>query len=342
MKTMTAVRYLGPRQEMRTEMIPHPGDPGPGEALVRIEAAGVCHTELHFLRGILDLGVHPLTLGHEIAGTVERIGPGVHAVREGDRVLAYYYLGCGTCEYCLAGEENLCPQPRRVHGFSHDGGFAEYIRTAARNLIPLPDSIPFEQAAPIGCSVSTGVHAIARAGLRVDEWVVVLGIGGVGFGLVQLAARAGARVIAVGRNPRKLEMARRLGAEIAIDATRGKVVEAIRDHTRGHGADVVFELVGSSDTLPLLLPSLAKHGRIVFIGYTEASMDLSPLGLVLLEGNVTGSVGNTLAELRHAVSLVGERKVQVIVDRVEPLGRLNQVLHDLGEGTIVGRAVVRP
>jgi len=342
MSGMTAIRYYGPGRPLKLETIPRPADPGPGEAVVRIGAAGVCHTELHFLKGILDLGVYPLTLGHEIAGTVERLGPDTGGLREGDRVLAYYYLGCGDCEHCRAGEENLCARPRQINGFIHDGGFAEYLRVSARNLVQLPGNVSLEEAAPIGCSVSTGVHALGRARLQPGEWVVVMGVGAVGYGLIQLAARAGGRVIAVGRSPRKLELARELGAEQTVDATRGKVPEAIRDLTKGHGADVIFELVGSSETLPLLLPSLAKKERLVFIGYTAAPMSLSPLGLVLLEGIVTASVGNTLAELRQAVSLVAEGKVRTVIDRVVPMGDFAAVFKDLEDGKIVGRAVLRP
>jgi propanol-preferring alcohol dehydrogenase len=341
-ETMRALRYHGPGKPLRLERVPRPDDPGPHEALVKVGAAGVCHTELHFLNGTLDLGVRPLILGHEIAGTVEKLGPGRSRIKEGDRVVVYYYAGCGTCEHCLVGEENLCAHPRQVSGFFHDGGFAEYVRTPTRSLVPLGASTTLEQAAPIGCSIATGVHALARTPVRPGDWVLVLGTGAVGFGLIQLCRMAGGRVLAVGRSPRKLEIARTLGAEVTIDAAREDVVEAVRHHTRGHGADLLFELVGSRDTMPLVVPSLAKHGRAVFIGYTGAPMELSPLALVLVEGTITASVGNTLAELRRAVALVEDGQVRTVVDRVATFEEIEEVLHDLEAGKILGRVVLRP
>src|SRR5512143_226432 len=194
---MRALRYHGPRKPLRLEEVPTP-DAGPGEVLVRVTAAGICHTELHFLSGLLDLGVAPLTLGHEIVGKIEKVGPGVPAERVGARVVVYYYAGCGSCRFCLAGDENLCEALRAEHGFVTDGGFAERVKAPARNAVPLPASVSDAEAAPIGCAVTTAVHAAALANVGLGDWVVVVGAGAVGFGLVQVARLRGARVVAVG------------------------------------------------------------------------------------------------------------------------------------------------
>jgi propanol-preferring alcohol dehydrogenase len=336
-----AVRYHGPKRPMTLEDVAAPA-PGPGEVLVRVTAAGVCHTDLHFGSGLLDLGVAPLTLGHEVVGRIERTGEGVPASRAGERVIVYYYAGCGACERCLAGDENLCDALRAEYGFVSDGGFAEWVHVPARNAVPLPAHVSDAQAAPIGCAVTTAVHAAALARVGLGDWVVVLGVGAVGFGLVQVARLSGARVIAVGRTPAKLEKARELGAEHAIRAGAEDVARRVREITGGHGADVVFELVATRETMAASLAALAKRGRLVFVGYSQDDLRVHPIQLVVGEQVVTASVGNTLAELRRAVALVAEGRVRTVVDRTLPLERFQEALDALAAGALVGRAVLTP
>ncbi len=338
---MRAVRYHGPRRPFTLESVPTP-EPGPGEVLVRVTAAGICHTDLHFGSGLLDLGIAPLTLGHEAVGRIERTGEGVPAARTGERVIVYYYVGCGACERCLAGDENLCDALRAEYGFVSDGGFAEYLRVPARNAVPLPAHVPDAEAAPIGCAVTTALHAAALARVGLGDWVVVLGAGAVGFGLVQVARLRGARVIAVGRTPAKLEKARELGAEHAVRAGAEDVPRRIREITRGHGADVVFELVATRETMAASLAALAKRGRLVFVGYSEDPLQVHPIQLVVGEQVVTASVGCTLAELRSAVDLVAAGRVRTVVDRTLPLDRFQEGIDALESGALVGRAVLTP
>jgi alcohol dehydrogenase, propanol-preferring len=338
---MRALRYHGPRQPLRLEDVPTP-TPAAGEVLVRVTAAGICHTELHFESGLLDLGVAPLTLGHEIVGRVERVGPGVAAERVGERVLVYYYAGCGLCARCLAGDENLCDALRAEYGFVTDGGFAEYVRAPARNAVPLPASVSDAAAAPIGCGVTTALHAARLADVGLGDWVVVYGIGAVGFGLVQVARLRGARVIAVGRTPAKLERARALGAEHVVRAEEEDVPRRVRELTGGRGADVVFELVATRATMAASLAALAKRGRLVFVGYSEDALQVHPIQLVVGEQIVTASVGNTLAELREAVELVATGRVATVVDRTLPLERFEEGFGALREGRLLGRAVLLP
>jgi len=179
---MKAIRYHGPGQPLRLEEIPTP-EPGPGE--VRVRAAGMCHTELHFVSGLLDLGVAPLTLGHEVVGVVEAAGPGVAAPRADERVIVYYYAGCGRCEHCRRSDEQLCDHLRAEYGFLSDCGYAECIVVPARNAVPLPDTITDAVAAPIGCGVTTAIHAGRLAGVRAGDTILVYGVGAVGLGLIQ-------------------------------------------------------------------------------------------------------------------------------------------------------------
>lgn len=338
---MRAVRYYGPKQPLRLEEVPAP-TPELGQVVVEVKAAGLCHTELHFLSGLLDLGVRPVTLGHEVVGRVAQVGADVTDVREGQRVIVYYYVGCGRCGHCLVGDENLCGALRAEYGFVSDGGFASALKVPARNCVPLPDHVSDEAAAPIGCSVTTGIHAMNLARVSHGDIVLVYGIGAVGLGIVQLASHAGAEVIAVGRTPAKLEKAKSLGAAHAIEATAGSVANRVRDITAGHGADVVMELVATKATMQESTEALAKRGRLVFIGYSEDSYSVHPIQLVITEASVTGSVGNTLAELKQAVDLVSRGMVTTVVDRTLPLDEFQKGIDALARGEPVGRVVFLP
>ena len=350
---MKAVRYHGPKQPFRLEDVERP-EPGAGEVRVRIEAAGVCHTELHFESGLLDLGVAPVTMGHEIAGTVEAVGEGVTDRQVGDRVIVYYYAGCGECEWCRRGDENLCDQLKAEYGFFNDGGYAESIVVPARNAVQLPDHVSFEAAAPVGCGVTTAIHGCNLAEVGEGDVVVAYGVGAVGYGIIQVAKLRGATVIGVGRTPAKLDRALALGADHVVDATEygtggdgsgaagETVAERVKALTGGRGADVVFELVGTAETMPQAVGMLAKRGTLVFVGYSFDSLETHPIGLVIGEVSIMGSVGNTLEELEEAVRLLGEGKVKTLVDRELPLERFDEGLDAVREGEVVGRVVLKP
>jgi propanol-preferring alcohol dehydrogenase len=338
---MKAIRYYGPKKSLKLEDITRP-EPGPGEVLVRVRTAGLCHTDLHFLSGLLNLGIAPMTLGHEIAGVIEIVGPGVERPLVGTRVIVYYYSGCGECEHCLRGNENLCLNLRAENGFITDGGFAEYIKVPARNAVPLPDNITYEMAAPIGCSVTTAVHACGLASVHRGQSVLVYGMGGIGFGLVQLCHIFGAEVIAVSRTPTKLAMARTLGADHTVNAHDDDVPERVRELTGGKGVDVIFELVATKETMDTSVQCLGRRATLMFIGYSQDSFTVHPIPLVVNEARVMGSVGNTLAELYESVRLVSEGKIKTIVDHVLPLNRYQEAIDDLSAGKPVGRIILTP
>ena len=317
-------------------------EPGAGEVLVRVAASGICHTELHFKSGLLDLGVAPVTMGHEVVGRIEAIGEGVSADRVDERVIVYYYLGCLECAYCRVGNEHLCPNLRAEYGFISDGGYAEYVTVPARNAVLLPTTIPDVEAAPIGCSVTTAVHAAKLAEPRVGEWVVIYGVGGVGFGLVQLTRAMGARTIAVGRSAAKLDKALELGAEVAVNAAEENAAESIRGITEDAGADVVFECVGTKESMQKASAALGRRGRLVFVGYSPDSFTVHPIQLVIFEQKVVGSVGATLNELHEAVNLAECGVVRTVIDRTLPLERFESGLNALERGELVGRAVLVP
>lgn len=341
-KTMRAARYHGPTGQVELERLPVP-EPGVGQVRVKIQSAGVCHTELHFLHGLLDFGVRPLTLGHEIAGEVEAVGPGVEEYSPGDRVLVYYYATCGKCVWCRTNRENLCPNVKAQFGFTADGGFAEYTVVPEANLVRVPETLTLDEAASLGCSAATAMHAgktIANVGL--GDTVVVYGAGAVGFSLVQLGKLAGARVIAVGRSERKLQVARETGADVLVHAGEEDVKEAILRATDREGADVVFDMVGTRESMENGVPALRRRGRYVFIGYSEDTLQVHPLDLVIGEKIITASVGNTYQELVDVVNLATQGKLRTVLDRTAPLESVNDVLGALERGEIVGRAILHP
>jgi len=236
----------------------------------------------------------------------------------------------------------LCPNLRAEYGFISDGGYAEYVTMPARNAVLLPATIPNVEAAPIGCGVTTAIHAAKLADPRVGEWVVIYGVGGVGFGLVQLTRAMGTRTIAVGRSAAKLDKALELGAEVAVNAAEENVAERIRRITEGAGADVVFECVGTEESMQEASAALGRRGRLIFIGYSPASFTAHPIQLVVFEQKVMGSVGATLNELHEAVDLVERGVVRTVIDRTLPLERFESGLEALERGELVGRAVLVP
>jgi len=314
---------------------------GPHEALVRVRHVGVCGTDVKIRAGRLGLDVLPLVMGHEIAGEVAEVGRDVRGVAPGDRVAVNFYVTCGRCAFCRVGRETLCPQVRQ-HGFTLDGGFAEYVRTPAANLCPVPGHVPLERACIIGDAVATSYHAVTRrAHVRPGTTVALVGVGGVGLHALQVARLAGGWTIAVDVNEARLELARALGADAVVDARAEPFGAAVRRLTGGQGVDVVLEFVGSPATLPESFQSLGRAGRLVFVGYTpEAPMSVMPHLLVRGEYEIVGSRANTTQELREAIDLVAQGRVRPIVDQVFPLDEVERAFDALREGRPRGRNVL--
>lgn len=340
--TMQAARYHGPGPSLSLETIPVP-DLGSGDVLVRTTHAGVCRTELHFMSGLLNLGIAPLTLGHEIVGEVAAIGDGVSAVQTGDRVIVNYYGTCGQCHWCRTGQQNLCDRVVAQLGFSADGGFAEFVKARAEMLVKLPDGLDSTLASTLGCSATTALHAARHiAPVQLGDTVLVYGAGGVGYSLIQVCKMQGARVLVVGRSARKLQLAQEFGADAVIHATEENVPERVKALTDNEGVDILFELVGVRETMDNALQCLRKRGRLVFIGYSEDQLIATPLLLVIGEVQILASVGSTQQDLIDAVALASAGKLRQHIDRTAPLAEVNATLDALKQGDIAGRAVLQP
>jgi len=196
-KTMKAARLHQIRQELSIDPVQVP-KVNANEVLVDIKASGICHSDLNYRNGVAPVGKLPIILGHEVAGVIAEVGNQVEDLEEGERVCIHYVISCGKCAYCSTGKDNLCEEYRMI-GKDVDGGFAEYIKVPARNVLKLPKNIPFEQAATLGCAVSTPFHALRRGRASVGETVVVYGVGGLGVHAIQLASKifGAGKVIAV-------------------------------------------------------------------------------------------------------------------------------------------------
>ncbi len=338
---MRAVQFHGPGRPVTLEDIDRPA-PGPGQVLVEVEAAGVCGTELHFLDGLLTPARTPIVLGHEVAGRVAELGAGVSGWTTGDRVAVHYFHPCRHCRPCRTGAEHLCDAPEGFLAFVTDGGFAEYVCVPASALVGVPEGLSAAEAAPLCCSATTALHALGIAEVAVGDSAVVYGCGGVGLALVQVLKLAGVRSIAVSRSAAKLERARALGAEVAIDASDGRVAEQVRDATGGRGAETVFELVGTAATMRESVAALGKRGRLVFVGYSFDAFEVSPLALVVPELSIRTSVGNTHAELADVLALAADGRLEPVIHEVAPLSDAERVLGDLAAGRVVGRSVLAP
>lgn len=335
-------------------LIDHPTPtPAAGEVLVRVRAAGICHSDAHYRAGRSASLRAPITLGHEVAGEVAALGADVTTHRVGDRVCLHYLVSCGQCAHCVAGREQFCPTGRMI-GHHRDGGHAEYIAVPARNAVPLPAEIPFEHGAALMCSSATSLHALRRGRLQPGETVAVIGIGGLGISAVQLAKALGAlEVYAIDLSAEKLALAAKHGA-VPIQAPRAgdatgapDVVARLREATGGRGVDVVLELVGSPATMRQALQMCAVHGRAVIAGLSREPMALDSYRELLgPEAELIGSNDHLLAELPLLLELARRRALDLseVVVRTVPLeaAAVNGVLDELEAYTAPLRTVVVP
>jgi propanol-preferring alcohol dehydrogenase len=320
--------------------------PGPGDIVVRVRAAGICRSDVHYRSGARPVPWLPVIPGHEVAGIVERVGPGVDRPDVGDRVCLHYLTSCGACDHCRRGAEQFCVSGQMI-GLNRSGGYAEMIVMPARNAFPIPDEVDMEAAAVMMCSTATSFHALRRAGLDAGESVAVFGAGGLGMSAVQLATAMGAfEVFAVDINPVKLQVATGLGA-IPVDAAGGDPVEAIGELSAGRGVDVALELVGSPRAMQQAVAVLAPHGRAVAVGITHEPFGLDPFNdLVLREAQIVGSADHLASEIPILLEMArrGTLDYSSVLTREVPLdpGEVNAALDRLeGFGDDV-RTVIAP
>lgn len=308
---MRAAVYRGNGAGLVVEDRPTPA-PGTGEILVEVAACGVCHTDLHYLdHGTPTFKPPPIILGHEVAGTVSGVGAGGEAFAAGDRVLLPAVLTCGTCEACRSGRENICENGRML-GNHVDGGYAEYVVAPAKDAFRLPPEIPLVEGAIIADALTTPYHAVVNRGrVRPGDAVVVIGAGGIGLNIVQMASAVGARVVAVDVAEEKLAWARRMGAAHTIHGPSVQRVDKEVRNATGGGADVAFEAVGRGDTQEQALACLKTGGRLVMVGYSPGTMALNAGRVMFRELEIVGSLGCRPVDYPRVIELARQGRVKV-------------------------------
>lgn len=334
---------IGAPLELRELPLPEPGD---GEILLRVEAAGICHSDAHYQHGTSGTGPLPLTLGHEVAGTVEKIGRSVTAVRKGERVAIHYLYVCGTCAYCRAGLEQFCSSGKMI-GKHINGGYAEFMLAPAGNAVPVPEAVSLDAAAIMMCSSATALHALRKTRMRAGDRVAVFGAGGLGLSAVQLARICGAaEVYAVDLSEEKLAAAQRYGA-VAVNPKNGAIEQQLRELTHGQGADVALEFAGIPVTQSQALAVLAVQGRAAFagIGSQPFSVQAYP-ALINREAELIGVSDHLRGELVTLMEFAGRGLLDldsVIAERIpldaDAINRHLDALHGFHGAT---RTLIQP
>lgn len=340
---MKAAVFYAAKEPFKVEEIPTP-EPGPGEVLVKVAACGLCHTDLHYTdHGIPTFKQPPLVLGHEVSGTVAKLGKGVERWEEGARVLLPAVYGCGVCAMCRTGRENICEQ-MVMFGNNVDGGYAEYMLAPAKDIFALPEEIPLVEGAIIADAITTPYHAVVNRGkVKPGDQVVVFGCGGIGLNVVQVAAAVGANVIAVDIMDEKLEWAAKLGAQATINSSQIERVDKEVRKLTGGGADVGFEAIGNPTVQEQTFSSLRTGGRFVVVGFAAKPMTLNMGRVMYREMEIVGSLGCRAVDYPRVLDLARQGKIMVkemVTDRFA-LDDINQAFDHLREGKGI-RSVITP
>jgi succinate semialdehyde reductase (NADPH) len=353
---------------MHVERIPVP-EPLDGEVLVKVNACGVCHTDLHVIKAEVAFPT-PAVLGHEISGTVEVLGPGVSGPPPGTNVVSAFIMPCGRCRLCAIGRDDLCDNffaMNRLKGTLYDGtsrlrrsdgstlwmysmaGLAEYAVVPATDVFALPSGLPLLESSVLGCAVFTAYGAVRHgADLRGGERVAVVAAGGVGLNVVQIAHAFGAsQIIAIDVRDDKLEIARRVGATDIVNSRTTNATEYVREITDGHGVDVAFEVLGRPETFTQALEIIGDGGRMVAVGIApgKTSAPVEITRLVRRGLRIIGSYGaRTRADMPEIIRLAarGTFRPETIVTKRFPLEEADAAYQALDRGDIVGRAIVVP
>jgi propanol-preferring alcohol dehydrogenase len=337
-KTMKAavVRAFG--KPLTIEDVPVPV-PGPGELLVKVVACGVCHTDLHAASGDWPVKpVPPFIPGHEVAGVVAALGPGVTDFKEGDPVgVAWLHDACLHCEYCETGWETLCEHQHDT-GYSCDGGFAEYVIASAAFTARLPVGVDFAQMAPILCAGVTTYKGLKETEARPGEWVAISGIGGLGHVAIQYAKAMGFKVVALDIAPDKLALASATGADVVINARSPDAVADVLTATGG-GAHGILVTAVSPPAFSQAVNMVRRKGTIALVGLPAGEFPTPIFDVVLKRITLRGSIVGTRRDLDEAIAFAAEGKVRVEIAKA-PLSDINEIFARLKAGKIDGRMVL--
>ncbi|MGK3206022.1 NAD(P)-dependent alcohol dehydrogenase [Amycolatopsis sp. MEPSY49] len=339
---MKAVQVVGYDSPLRMTDVPEPSVTGPFDVVVRIGGAGVCRTDLHILEGQWKekSGVTlPYTIGHENAGWVHAIGSAVTNVAEGDKVIVHPLITCGLCRACRFGDDVHCEQSR-FPGIDTAGGYAEYLKTSARSVVKIDDSLEPADVAALADAGLTAYHAAAKAArrLRPGDKCVVIGAGGLGhIGIQVLKAISAAELIVVDRNPDAVKLAVSIGADHGVT---GSPVSQVLDLTGGHGAEAVIDFVGEGGATRDGIAMLRRAGDYHVVGYGE-NIDVPTIDIISTEINLIGNLVGSYNDLCELMVLAAQGRVKLHTARYR-LEEFQTALDDLEAGRIRGRAILVP
>jgi propanol-preferring alcohol dehydrogenase len=335
--TMRAAVVHAFKEPLRIEQLPIPA-PGFGQVLVRMEASGVCHTDLHAADGDWPIKpTPPFVPGHEGVGHVVARGAGVTRPAIGDRVgIAWLASACGTCEYCLSGWETLCER-QQDSGYSVNGSFEEYAVANAAYVARIPDTLASEAAAPVLCAGVTTYKGLKVTGARPGQWVVISGVGGLGHMAIQYARVMGLHVAAVDMADDKLELAESVGAEVTVNVAREDPVARIQGELGGAHAVLVTAVNPAAFSQGVGM--LRRGGTMSLVGLPPGDFPLPIFDVVLKGLTIRGSIVGTRMDLEEALHFAAEGRVEAII-RTEPLENINSIFQRLREGRVDGRIVV--
>lgn len=341
---MKAVQVVGYHTKLQLAHIPEPRMEGPLDVIVRIGGAGVCRTDLHILEGQWEAksGVElPYTIGHENAGWVHAIGDAVTNVKVGDKVILHPLITCGLCRACRFGDDVHC-ENSKFPGIDANGGYAEYLRTTARSVVKIDDSLEPADVAAFADAGLTAYHAAAKVAraTRPGDVCVVIGAGGLGhIGIQVLKAISGVTVVVVDRNPAAVQLAEEIGADKGIVAD-GTHVRQVLDLTGGHGAEAVLDFVGEGGATKQGVAMLRRAGNYFVVGYGE-NIDVPTIDIISAEINFIGNLVGSYNDLQELMILAAQRKVRLHTSRY-PLEEFQSALDDLDAGRVRGRAILVP
>ncbi|WP_458527194.1 alcohol dehydrogenase AdhP [Onishia taeanensis] len=325
-------------QPLVIEDVPVP-QPGPGEVLVKIKASGVCHTDLHAAHGDWPVKpAPPFIPGHEGAGVVVALGEGVTHLKEGDAVgIAWLHDACGHCEFCLTGWETLC-EHQNMSGYTVNGSFAEYAVGNADYVARLPEEVDFAAIAPILCAGVTTYKGIKETDTKPGDWIAISGIGGLGHVAVQYAKAMGLNVVALDVAQDKLDLAKRLGADVVVNAKDDDAVDQVIAATLG-GAHGVLVTAVSVPAFNQALNYVRRKGTISLNGLPPGEFETSIFDVVLKRITLRGSIVGTRSDMAEALRFAAEGKVKTQIHKAK-LDDINQIFEDLERGAVDGRMVM--
>lgn len=358
---MKAARIVEPNKPLQVTELEIPTATG-NEVIVKVKAAGVCHSDLHLWEGGYDLGdgtflkvtdrgvKYPVTPGHEIVGEVSEVGSDVKGVSVGDNVLVYPWLGEGECPACKAGNENLCDAPKSI-GLFQDGGYAEHVKVPHYKYLADISGLDLDAATSLACSGLTAYTAVKKANVNSPEFLVIIGAGGLGLMAIQIAkAITKAKIICIDNDDKKFDTAKQMGADFVVNTSvigslssgSGGPAEKIISICNGKGADSVIDFVNAPQTAKTGLNSLRKRGNLVLVGLFGGSMPLSlvtiPLKSITIQGAYTGNY-NDMVEL---IELAKKGVIKPVISKRYSIAEANEALENLKARKIIGRAVINP